>query len=86
MPICIVKKATKKTAQWYKDCVSRYAGSYKPENALTAGHRTKVFNYDPTMHNCCNFAEEALEACGLAHCFDLGKSSGLHDKGCPLEE
>jgi hypothetical protein len=86
MPICIVKKATKKTAQWYKDCVSRYAGSYKPENALTAGHRTKVFNYDPTMHNCCNFAEEALEACGLAHCFDLGKSAGLHHKTGPLEE
>jgi outer membrane protein OmpA-like peptidoglycan-associated protein len=86
MPICIDKKATKKTAQWYKDCLSRYAGSYNPENALKAGHRTKAFDYDPTMHNCCNFAEEALEACGLAHCFDLGKSTGLHHKAGPLEE
>jgi hypothetical protein len=86
MPICIDKKATKKTTQWYKDCLSRYAGSYNPENALKAGHRTKVFDYDPTMHNCCNFAEEALEACGLAHCFDLGKSTGLHHKTGPLEE
>jgi outer membrane protein OmpA-like peptidoglycan-associated protein len=86
MPICIDKKAAPKTAQWYKDCLSRYAGSYNPENALKAGHRTKVFNYDPTMHNCCNFSEEALEACGLAHCFDLGKSAGLHHKTGPLEE
>ena len=86
MPICIDKKATKKTTQWYKDCLSRYAGSYNPENALKAGYRTKVFDYDPTMHNCCNFAEEALEACGLAHCFDLGKSTGLHHKTGPLEE
>jgi hypothetical protein len=38
------------------------------------------------MHNCCNFAEEALEACGLAHCFDLGKSTGLQHKTGPLEE
>jgi outer membrane protein OmpA-like peptidoglycan-associated protein len=86
MPICIDKKATRKTTQWYKDCLGRYARSYNPENALKAGHRTKVFEYDPTMHNCCNFAEEALESCGLAHCFDLGKSTGLHHETGPLEE
>ena len=86
MPICIDKKATKKSTQWYKDCLSRYAGSYNPENALKAGKRTKVFDYNPPTHNCCNFAEEALEACGLAHCFDLGKSAGLDSKTGPLEE
>ena len=86
MPICIDKNATRKTTPWYKDCLSRYAGSYNPENALKDGNRTKVFNYDPTLHNCCNFAEEALEACGLAHCFDLGKSTGLNHKTGPLEE
>jgi len=86
MPICIDKKAHKKTAQWYKDCLSRYARSYNPENALKAGKPTKVFEYNPPTHNCCNFAEEALEACGLAHCFDLGKSTGLNHKTGPLEE
>jgi len=86
MPICIDKKAARKTTQWYQDCLSRYAGSYNPENALKAGHRIKAFDYDPMMHNCCNFAEEALEACGLANCFDLGKSTGLRHKTGPLEE
>lgn len=86
MPICTDKKATKKTAKWYKDCLSRYAKSYNPENALKAGKPTKVFDYNPPTHNCCNFAEEALEACGLAHCFDLGKSAGLNSKTGPLEE
>jgi outer membrane protein OmpA-like peptidoglycan-associated protein len=86
MPICIDKKATQKTSQWYQDCLSRYAGSYNPENALKAGKPTKVFDYNPPIHNCCNFAEEALEACGLAHCFDLGKSTGLYHKTGPLEE
>jgi len=37
-------------------------------------------------HNCCNFAEEALQACGLEHCYDLGKSSGLDRKNGPLEK
>ncbi len=86
MPICIDKKATRKTTQWYKDCLSRYARSYNPENALKAGKPTKVFDYNPPTHNCCNFTEEALEACGLAHCFDLGKSTGLNSKTGPLEE
>ena len=86
MPICTDKRATKKTTQWYKDCLSRYAGSYNPENALKAGKRTKVYAYNPPTHNCCNFAEEALKACGLAHCFDLGKSTGLNSKTGPLEE
>jgi outer membrane protein OmpA-like peptidoglycan-associated protein len=86
MPICTDKKATKKTAQWYKDCLSRYAKSYNPENTLKDGKPTKVFDYNPPTHNCCNFAEEALEACGLAHCFDLGKSAGLNSKTGSLEE
>lgn len=86
MPICIDKKATKKTAQRYQDCLSRYARSYDPENAIKTGKPTKVFDYNPPSHNCCNFAEEALEACGLAHCFDLGKSAGLNSKTGPLEE
>ncbi len=86
MPICTDKKATKKTAQWYKACLSRYAKNYNPENARKAGKPTKVFDYNPPTHNCCNFAEEALEACGLAHCFDLGKSAGLNSKTGPLEE
>jgi outer membrane protein OmpA-like peptidoglycan-associated protein len=86
MPICTDKKATKKSTQWYKDCLSRYAGSYNPENSLKAGKPTKVFDYNPPIHNCCNFAEEALKACGLAHCFDLGKSAGLDSKTGPLEE
>jgi outer membrane protein OmpA-like peptidoglycan-associated protein len=86
MPICTNKKATKKTTQWYKDCLSQYARSYNPENELKAGKRTKVFEYNPPTHNCCNFAEEALKYCGLAHCFDLGKSAGLNSKAGPLEE
>jgi outer membrane protein OmpA-like peptidoglycan-associated protein len=86
MPICTDKKATKETAQWYKACLSRYAKKYNPENARKAGKPTKVFDYNPPTHNCCNFAEEALEACGLAHCFDLGKSAGLNSKTGPLEE
>jgi hypothetical protein len=86
MPICIDPKATKQTPQWYKDCLNRHAKSYNPENALKAGNRAKIFDYNPIIHNCCNFAEEALEACGLAHCFDLGKSTGLNSKTGPLEE
>jgi hypothetical protein len=86
MPICIDKKANRKETQWYKDCLSRYAGSYNPENALKDGKPTKVFEYNPPLHNCCNFAEKALQACGLAHCFDLGKSTGLLHKTGPLEE
>ena len=86
MPICTDEKATKKSTQWYKDCLSSYAGSYNPENALKAGKRTKVFDYNPPTHNCCNFAEEVLEACGLAHCFDLGKSAGLDSRTGSLEE
>ena len=86
MPICIDNKTVKKTNRWYQDCLSRYAGSYNPVNALKAGKQTKAFEYDPALHNCCNFAEEALEACGLAHCFDLGKSAGLNHKTGPLEE
>jgi outer membrane protein OmpA-like peptidoglycan-associated protein len=86
MPICTDKKTTKKTTQWYRDCLSRYAKSYNPENALKAGKPTKVFDYNPPIHNCCNFAEEALEACGLAHCFNLGKSTGLDSKTGPLEK
>lgn len=86
MPICTDKKATKKSTRWYQDCLSRYAGSYNPDHALKAGKRTKAFDYNPVIHNCCNFAEEALNACGLAHCLDLGKSAGLHHKTGPLEE
>ena len=86
MPICTDKEATKKSTQWYKDCLSRYARSYNPENTRKAGKRTKAFNYNPPTHNCCDFAEEALEACGLAHCFDLGKSAGIYSKTGPLEE
>jgi outer membrane protein OmpA-like peptidoglycan-associated protein len=86
MPVCTENKAGRKTTQWYKDCLRSHAGSYNPEDSLKAGKRTKVFDYNPTTHNCCNFAEEALEACGLAHCFDLGKSSGLNHKTGPLEE
>ncbi|NPU83833.1 MAG: OmpA family protein [Syntrophaceae bacterium] len=86
MPICIGKKATRKRSQWYRACLSHYARSYNPENARKAGNQTKVFDYNPTIHNCCNFAEEALEACGLANCFDLGKSTGLHHKTGSLEE
>ena len=86
MPICIDDEATPKATQWYKDCLSRHAGSYNPEHALKAGNPTKVFDYNPVIHNCCNFAEEALAACGLAHCFDLGKSTGLDHKTGPLEE
>jgi outer membrane protein OmpA-like peptidoglycan-associated protein len=86
MPICTENKAARKSSQWYKECLSRYARSYNPENALKAGKRTKVFDYNPPTHNCCNFAEEALQACGLAHCFDLGKSSGLDSKTGALEE
>ena len=73
MPICTEKKAARKSTQWYQDCLRSYAGSYNPENALKAGKRTKVFEYEPVTHNCCNFVEEALKACGLEHCFDLGK-------------
>ena len=86
MPVCIDQKATAKTPQWYKDCLSRYARSYNPENALKAGNRVKVFDYNPIIHNCCNFAEDALAACGLAHCFDLGRSTGLNSKTGTLEE
>lgn len=86
MPICTDKKSTRKTTQQYKDCLRSYTGTYNPENALKAGQRTKVFEYDPVIHNCCNFTEEALKACGLAHCFDLGKSTGLDHKTGPLEE
>jgi len=86
MPVCIDQKATKKPPQWYKDCLSRHARSYNPENALKAGNRAKVFDYNPIIHNCCNFAEDALAACGLAHCFDLGRSTGLNSKTGALEE
>ena len=86
MPVCIEAKATPKTPQWYKECLSRYARSYNPENALKAGNRAKVFDYNPIIHNCCNFAEDALAACGLAHCFDLGRSAGLNSKTGTLEE
>lgn len=85
MPICIEKNAGRKTTQWYAECLSGYVGSYNPDNALKAEKRTKVFEYNPVTHNCCNFAEEALQACGLVHCFDLGKSSGLHHEPGPLE-
>jgi hypothetical protein len=86
MPICIDNKAARKSTQWYQDCLRSYAGSYNPENELKAGKRTKVFEYEPVTHICCNFDEEALQACGLAHCFDLGKSTGLDHKTGPLEE
>jgi outer membrane protein OmpA-like peptidoglycan-associated protein len=86
MPICTEKRAARKSTQWYQDCLRSYAGSYNPENALKAGKRTKVFEYEPVTHNCCNFVEEALKACGLEHCFDLGRSTGLDHKTGPLEE
>lgn len=86
MPICIDNKTARETTQWYKDCLSRYAESYNPENEIKAGKRTKIFKYDPVTHNCCNFVEEALKACGLVHCFDLGKSTGLDHKTGSLEE
>lgn len=86
MPICTEKKAARKSTQWYQDCLRSYAGSYNPENALKAGKHTKVFEYEPVTHNCCNFVEEALKACGLEHCFDLGRSTGLDHKTGPLEE
>jgi len=86
MPICTDKKATRRSTQWYMDCLTSYTESYNPEKALKAGKQTKAFDYNPPTHNCCNFAEEALEACGLAHCFDLGKSAGLDSKTGPLEE
>ena len=86
MPVCVEKRSAVKSTRWYQDCLSSYAGSYNPEHALKAGKRTKVFEYNPVIHNCCNFAEEALKACGLAHCFDLGKSTGLDHKTGPLEK
>jgi hypothetical protein len=85
-PFALTKKPPGNQPIWYKDYLIRYAGSYNPENALKDGNRTKAFYYDPPMHNCCNFAEEALEACGSAHCFDLGKSTGIQHKTGPLEE
>lgn len=86
MPICVEKQSAVKSTRWYRDCLSGYAGSYNPGHSLKAGKRTKVFEYNPVTRNCCNFAEEALKACGLAHCFDLGKSTGLDHKPGPLEE
>jgi len=86
MPICIGKKADRKSTQEYRDCLRRYAESYNPENTQKNGEPAKAFEYNPITRNCCNFAEEALEACGLAPCFDLGKSTGLHHKTGPLEE
>jgi outer membrane protein OmpA-like peptidoglycan-associated protein len=86
MPICTDQRAARKTSKWYKDCLSSYARSYNPENALKAGKPTKVYNYNPPTHNCCNFTEEALKACGLARCFDLGKSTGLDHKTGSMEE
>jgi hypothetical protein len=86
MPICIKNKASRKTPQWYQDCLRRYAASYNPENELKTGKRTKVFEYNPVTHNCCNFVEEALQACGLEHCFDLGKSTSLYHETGPLEQ
>ena len=86
MPICTDKKSTRKSTQWYQDCLRNYAESYNPENALKSGKHTKVFKYEPVTHNCCNFTEEALKACGLAHCFDFGKSTGLDHKTGPLEK
>ena len=86
MPICTEKKATRKSTQWYQDCLRSYAGNYNPENALKAGKRTKIFEYEPVTHNCCNFVEEALKACGLEHCFDLGRSTGLDHKTGSLEK
>jgi hypothetical protein len=86
MPICTEKKAARKSTRWYQDCLRSYAGSYNPEKALKAGKRTKVFEYEPVTHNCCNFVEEALKACGLEHCFDLGRSTGLDHKTGSLEE
>ena len=86
MPICTEKKATRKSTQWYQDCLRSYAGNYNPENALKAGKRSKVFEYEPVTHNCCNFVEEALKACGLEHCFDLGRSTGLDHKTGSLEK
>ena len=86
MPICVDNKAARKSIQGYQDCLIRYAESYNPENALKAGKRTKIFEYNPVTHNCCNFVEEALQACGLEHCFDLGKSTSLYHETGPLEE
>jgi L-ascorbate metabolism protein UlaG (beta-lactamase superfamily)/outer membrane protein OmpA-like peptidoglycan-associated protein len=86
MPICIKNKASRKTPQWYRNCLRRYAASYNPANTLKAGKRTKIFEYNPVTHNCCNFAEEALQACGLEHCFDLGKSTSLYHETGPLEQ
>ncbi|PKN38097.1 MAG: hypothetical protein CVU62_04355 [Deltaproteobacteria bacterium HGW-Deltaproteobacteria-2] len=86
MSICINNKSTRKTTQWYQDCLRRYAERYNPENTLKTGKRTKVFEYNPVTHNCCNFVEEALQACGLEHCFDLGKSTSLYHETGPLEE
>lgn len=86
MPICVETQSAVKSTRWYQDCLASYAGSYNPEQTLKAGKRTKVFEYNPVTRNCCNFAEEALKACGLAHCFDLGKSTGLDHKTGPLEE
>jgi hypothetical protein len=64
-------------------CLSRYAGSYNLENAQRAGKRTKVFYYNPPTHNCCNFAEEALQACGLAH-FLFGEKQRPGQQNRPL--
>jgi len=86
MPICVEKRSVLRSARWYQACLASYARSYNPEHMLEAGKRTKVFEYNPVTHNCCNFTEEALRACGLAHCFDLGKSTGLDHKPGPLEE
>ena len=41
------------------------------ENRLNLILTKKGFEYNPPIHNCCNFAEEAL---------DLGKSTGLDHK------
>ncbi|MGB5218387.1 MAG: OmpA family protein, partial [Smithella sp.] len=86
MPICIKNNASGRTPQWYQNCLRSYAASYNPENALKTRKRTKVFEYNPVTHNCCNFVEEALQACGLEHCFDLGKSTSLYHETGPLEQ
>ena len=85
MPVCTDNKAARESVQWYKDCLGRYVGSYSPENASASGQAPKVYNYNLMNHNCFNFAEEALEACGLAHCFNLGKSSGFNKRTGVLE-
>lgn len=75
-PVCVKPGTKRLEVSEYRKCFQEYVRAYPSK------HPGEIRKYLPMQSNCCHFAEELLDACGLTTCFTLPKrASPFHKKG-----